>query len=365
MLSAEGCQQRRQKLWQLLDPEVVNSDHLRLADPIHLNYLANFWVDPFSLGAGFGGVLLLRKDGQAKLIHDDRLPASVDHAHVEDRHVVHWYDGQSPGHPARQLALLEAVNPAQSGLRLHDRPGDPAAAHIIETIANMRRQKAVDELAILQRCMRATDAGHLWARKNIAPGMTELDVYLGVAAACQKQAGCQAIVYGDFAVSPGPARRGGPPTDRVIEPGDMFILDFSVVLHGYRSDFTNTLVVGKEPTADQQRLCDLCLQAMAAGENELCSGKSCQTVYQAVRSAFEKEGVAEHFPHHAGHGLGLTHPEAPFIVRHANETLRTGDVITLEPGLYIEGIGGIRIENNYLITESGFERLSNHTIALR
>src|SRR5262249_48966541 len=146
--------------------------------------------------------------------------------------------------------------------------------------------------------------------------------------------------------------------------GDMIILDYSVVIGGYRSDFTNTLVVGKGPRPDQQRLCDLCLEAMASGEKELRAGAACLTVYQAVRAPFEKGGMAEHFPHHAGHGLGLTHPEAPFFVRHANETLLSGDVVTLEPGLYVEGVGGIRIEHNYLITDSGFERLSNHVIAL-
>ncbi len=173
------------------------------------------------------------------------------------------------------------------------------------------------------------------------------------------------IVYGDFAVSPGPERRGGPPTGRVLEAGDMFILDFSVVIAGYRSDFTNTLVVGREPTADQRRLYDLCVGAMAAGEKELRSGRECRTVYDAVRGVFEKAGVAEHFPHHAGHGLGLTHPEAPYLVRHADETLAAGDVVTLEPGLYVAGVGGIRIENNYLITDRGYERLSNHVISLR
>jgi Xaa-Pro aminopeptidase len=145
----------------------------------------------------------------------------------------------------------------------------------------------------------------------------------------------------------------------------MLILDFSVVLDGYRSDFTNTLVVGKEPTADQQRLFTLCTQAMAAGEQELQAGRECLAVYQAVRGVFEKEGMAEYFPHHAGHGLGLTHPEAPYLVRHANETLAAGDVVTLEPGLYVPGVGGIRIEHNYLTTDQGYERLSRHTIALR
>src|SRR5205085_3632983 len=114
----------------------------------------------------------------------------------------------------------------------------------------------------------------------------------------------------------------------------------------------------------QQRLYDLCIAAMKAGEGQLKEGASCLAVYEAVRGAFEQGGMAEHFPHHAGHGLGLSHPEAPYFVRHADETLLAGDVVTLEPGLYIDGIGGIRIEHNYLIGDRTFERLSNHTIAL-
>jgi Xaa-Pro aminopeptidase len=292
------------------------------------------------------------------------MPRSTEAAHVEERRIVPWYDLQSPGHGPRQLAVLEAVNPHGAGLRIHDRPGDPYAATVITTLAGMRRRKDADELTVLRRCMRATEAGHAWARANVKPGMTELEVYGGIGTACMRAAGHPVVVYGDFAVSPGSARRGGPPTDRVIEPGDMLILDFSVVIGGYRSDFTNTLVVGQEPTADQRRLFDLCRAAMAAGEKELKAGNQCLTVYQAVRHVFEQAGVAQHFPHHAGHGLGLTHPEAPFFVAKANESLLAGDVVTLEPGLYIDGIGGIRIEHNYLVTESAFERLSHHTIAL-
>jgi Xaa-Pro aminopeptidase len=364
MLTADGCRQRRLRLWEKLDPRPDN-DHLRLHDPMHLMYLANFAVDPFSLGAGFGGYLLLRKDGHAKLIHENRLPDSVADAHVEEREVVTWYDGQSPARCARQLAVLEAVNPTQSGLRIHDQPGDPYATTLIETLASLRRAKDPDEIALLRQCMRATEAGHAWARANIRPGMTEVDVYVGVSGACTKAAQHAVIVYGDFAVSPGPERKGGPPTARVLQPGDMFILDFSVVIRHYRSDFTNTLVVGKEPNVGQQHLYDLCIQAMAAGEKELRGGQACLNVYHAVRDVFDRAGVGQYFPHHAGHGLGLSHPEAPYFVREANETLVAGDVVTLEPGLYVPDVGGIRIENNYLVTDSGYEKLSNHTIALK
>src|SRR5439155_17957011 len=142
--------------------------------------------------------------------------------------------------------------------------------------------------ALLKRCMAAGEAGFAWSRTGVQAGMTELDVYCEVNKACAKAAGQAVIVYGDFAVSPGPERRGGPPTGRVLQAGDMLILDYSVVLFGYRSDFTNTLVVGGKPTAEQQRLCDLCLAAMAAGERELRGGGTCLSVYEAVRGAFER-----------------------------------------------------------------------------
>jgi Xaa-Pro aminopeptidase len=316
-----------------------------------------------SLGAGFHGFLLLHRNGHATLIHDNRLTGSGEQAHVDERVVVPWYDGQSPARVSRQIACR--CDLGRLGLPVHDQPCAPQAETITQTLAFMRRKKDPDEVALLRRCMRATEAGHAWARANIQPGMTELDVYCGVIAACTRAAGQAVVVYGDFAVSPGPARRGGPPTNRVIQPGDLFILDYSVVIGGYRSDFTNTLVVGTEPGPEQSRLYDLCVSAQTEGEKALRAGNACLAVYQAVRGVFDQANRGEFFPHHAGHGLGLMHPEAPYLVRHANETLLAGDVVTLEPGLYVPDVGGLRIEHNYLITPEGFERLSHHTIALK
>ena len=358
MLTADGCRSRRQRFLDRFGP----TQPLLLADPIHLRYLANFHVDPFSLGGDYGGLLFLEPDGRTTLIHDNRLPASVKQAHVDETVVVPWYDGQSPGKGPRRSVLQESVR--SHGGRIHDSLADPLANSIIELISEMRRRKDPDEIDVLRLCMRATDAGHAWARKNVKPGMTELEVYTSMAKTCSEAAGQAVIVYGDFTVSPGSAKRGGPPTNHVLAEGETLILDYSVVLFGYRSDFTNTLVVGGKPSADQKRIFDLCVAAMAAGERELRGGASCLVVYQAVRGAFEKVGMAHHFPHHAGHGLGLAHPEAPYFVRHANEALVAGDVVTLEPGLYVDGIGGVRMERNYRITDSGFECLSGHEIGL-
>jgi Xaa-Pro aminopeptidase len=361
MLTAEGCRSRRQRLWQSLSGQIPG-DLLVLADPVNLRYLANCYVDPFALGADFFGILAIKPDGHTTLYHDSRLPKSVELSHVDERKPILWYDGKVGGWGPRRLALLDSLK--SLGGRIHDALNDPLGGTVQTTIATMRRQKDADEVALLRRCMEAGKAGQDWARKNVKAGMSELEVYLGIFQACSLNAGQASILYGDFAISPGPSRKGGPPTKQILQDGDMMILDFSVIIQGYRSDYTNTLVVGGKPNAEQQKLYDSCKRAMHAGEKMLKAGNSCLSVYDAVKAAFAADGMAEHFPHHAGHGLGLGHPEAPMLVREANETLLRGDVITLEPGLYIDGVGGIRIEHNYLITDSGYEQLSQHAIEL-
>jgi Xaa-Pro aminopeptidase len=356
MLTAEGCKARRARLLDELRP----AHPLVLADPIHLRYFANFHVEALSQHADFGGLLVIRPDGHAALYHDSKLPKSVELAHADERTPVIWYTGQEPCDGPRRMLLRPVVD--ANGGRIHDSLADPLAARLFDAVAAMRRRKDPDEIALLKTCMKATAAGHAWAREHLKPGLLELAVYAGVCWEVYKALKQWAVVYGDFTVANG-TKRGGPPTTHHLRKGETFILDYSVVVQGYRSDFTNTLVVGGEPTEEQLRLFGLCTMALEAGERELKSGASCQTVYDAVSGVFAAAGVADHFPTHAGHGIGVAHPEAPFIVRHSTETLAEGDVVTLEPGLYV-GEVGIRIEHNYLITDTGFERLSNHVISL-
>src|SRR4051794_23558527 len=148
MLTAEGCRRRRERLWAKLDPP-PETDYLLLSDPIHLVYFANFWVDPISHGAGYLGYLLIRKDGHGKLLHDNKMPKSTQLAHADENRSITWYDGQAPARCPRQLAVMSEVNPMRSGLRVHDRPGDPIASQLIHTVTDMRRQKDTDEIAML------------------------------------------------------------------------------------------------------------------------------------------------------------------------------------------------------------------------
>lgn len=361
MLTADGCAGRVSRLLAALRP----TEPLLLGDPLHLRYFANWYIDPFSLGADFGGFLKIDPDGKTTLYYDHRTSKSVDLAYAAERVAVKWYDGQTPGHGPRRMILRDVVELAGTRWHVHDAVNDADAAVIHQIVGEMRRAKDPDEVEVLKACMAATNAGHAWARANVQAGMTELDVYAGILAECTKAAGHPVIVYGDFAVSPGSAKRGGTATSHVIQPGETLILDFSVVIQGYRSDFTNTLVAGAEPTEGQRKLFELCVAAMAAGEGQLRPGVPCQVVYDAVRGVFAAVGLEKAFPHHAGHGLGLAHPEPPFFVARSEGELVAGDVVTLEPGLYVDAVGGVRIEHNYLVTAGGFERLSGHEISLK
>lgn len=356
MLTAEGCRARRQRFLDRLKP----TQPVVLADPIHLRYFANFHVDGISMSADFGGLLVIRPDGFSTLYHDHKLPKSVELAHADERKPLPWYTGQEPEVCARRLVLCKPVK--ENGGRIHDSLADKDVANVYAITADLRRRKDPDEVALLKTCMKACDAGHAWGRANIKPGMTELEVYADVAGAVYAELGRWAVVYGDFTVSTGQKKRGGPPTPHKLEAGELFILDYSVIVQGYRSDFTNTICVGGKPTAEQQTMMDLSLKAIAAGTKTLKAGVTCQQVYDAMRTAFGDK--AEYFTTHGGHGLGISHPEPPYIVRHSTETLVAGDVVTLEPGLYIDGTGGLRIEHNYLVTATGSEQLSNHVIAL-
>ena len=124
--------------------------------------------------------------------------------------MVPWYDGQSPGQRPAPAGAAGGGQPRPAAACASTTgPATPTPQRVIRTLAAMRRHKDPDEIDLLRRCMRATEAGHAWARANVKPGMTELDVYCGVNAACIQAAGQPVIVYGDFAVSPGPERRGG------------------------------------------------------------------------------------------------------------------------------------------------------------
>jgi Xaa-Pro aminopeptidase len=383
MLTLEGCLSRRRRLWEKLPPDV---EWLLIADSRHVHYLSNFWIHPLSFSAGERGLLVLERSGPATLVADNfAIRSAAADPHVDREVVEKWYDHRHSVEN-RDQALLGALRQVagtlqgRRGLVESERlplgaaeiVGIPSgsAAEALDAmptlstrIRALRRTKEPDELALMRQCMRATDAGHAKAWDAVRAGASELDVFREVQSAALATAARPGLIYGDFrATTAEMPKLGGLPTAYRLRLGDLFILDYSVVLDGYRSDFTNTIAVGV-PTLAQQETFQVCLAAMRAGEATLRAGVRAADVYAAVSQPFVDAGHPP-LPHHAGHGIGLAHPEPPILVPESQDVLMAGDVVTLEPGAYLTGVGGMRIENNYLITEDGAERLSNHRISL-
>lgn len=393
MLTEAGCLKRRERLWASV-PE--NVEWLLVADPRHVLYLCNFLVQPLSFSGGERGLLLLERDRGTTLLGDNfAIGAASSTPFVDDQVIERWYDHK---HSAinRDHALLNALKKVSE--RLYGRTGAVEAewlpvgaweilgadheSHSTSVEAGdvqenkrsvdlgtllraQRRKKEADEIELTKLCMKACDAGHARLREILREGISEFEIYREVQNAALETAGRPGLIYGDFrATNAAHHKQGGLPTDYRLQAGDLFILDYSVVLNGYRSDFTNTMAVAK-PTPEQAELFAICQAAMASGESVLKAGISAADLYRAVQKPFVDAGREELFPHHAGHGIGLAHPEAPIIVPHSEETITEGDIITIEPGAYLKGVGGMRIEHNYLVTAEGYERLSNHVISLQ
>ncbi len=377
MLTREGCLSRRERLWGTL-PE--HAAWVLVADPRHVHYFSNFWIDPFSWSSGERAFLILEREGRATLLCDNLAFRSASSPPVIDEEIVGtWYDhahsivnrdqmleellsrgverlGTAPGLVEEAVfplaALKSVINARGSGVDLGT------------VIRSLRRRKEPDEVALIQKCLRAAEAGHERARQVIGPGISEFDVYLEVQKASLQMADKPSIVYGDFrAVNAARPKLGGLPTSYTLQEGDSFILDFSVVMGGYRGDTTSTICVGVKQDPRFVELFEVCRSALRKGEQTLLSGVAASRVYDGVTAELKTLGYGG-LVHHAGHGIGLAHPEPPVLAAESKDQLQEGDIVTLEPGLYVEGIGGIRLEHNYLITAEGCQRLSQHALAL-
>lgn len=230
-------------------------------------------------------------------------------------------------------------------------------------IERMRLKKDDDEVAAIRRAIAINDLGFAAARPVIRPGASELDVFDAVFGAILRAHGAPFTLDGDFVSGPRTERIGGPPTDRILRRGDLFIADIFPVLGWYKGDCTRTFVVGKA-TAKQREMHLVLEEALARGEAAIRPGLAAGDLDSAVRESVAGSGYGDYFPHHSGHAIGLGHPEPPFIVPADRTPLESGMVITLEPGIYVPGVGGMRLEQNYLVTENGAEPLSRFPLEL-
>jgi len=159
------------------------------------------------------------------------------------------------------------------------------------------------------------------------------------------------------AAGPNGSKPHGRPTDRAIGAGELIVIDFGCVVDGYCSDMTRTVSVG-DPGEHARRVWEVVAESQRAGRAAVRAGVGCATVDRASRAVIEAAGWGETFAHGTGHGVGLEIHEAPRVSATADATLETGHVVTVEPGVYLPGVGGVRIEDTVVVTPDGAETLT-------
>lgn len=234
------------------------------------------------------------------------------------------------------------------------------AAGMVEAI---RQVKEPDEIEAIRRAAALADAAFEHVLTFLRPGVTEREVALELEF-FMKRNGATALAF-DTIVASGPRSSlpHGVASDRVIGRGELVTLDFGCVVDGYCSDMTRTVAVG-EPDEKQREIYRIVLEAQARGLEAARPGVPGKDVDAACRDYIAARGYGDNFGHTTGHGVGLAVHEGPRLSSKAEEALVPGNVVTVEPGIYLPGWGGVRIEDLVVITENGCEILSRSPKAL-
>ena len=227
-------------------------------------------------------------------------------------------------------------------------------------VESLRAVKDESELETIREAARITDQAYAAFAEERFVGRTERDLAWRLEQIFH-ELGAHGTAF-ESIVGSGPtgALPHGRPTDRVVEPNTTVVVDTGALLEGYNSDCTRTFATGDLPD-DLAQAYEACLRGQLAGLDAMRAGVSGADADAAARSVIEDAGFGEKFGHGLGHGVGLLVHEAPTARPESEDVLEPGNVITCEPGIYLEGRGGVRIEDLVVITEGEPEILSSYT----
>lgn len=219
-------------------------------------------------------------------------------------------------------------------------------------IEEIRAVKDKGELELIKKASTIADDAFLEIQKLIKPGTTEKELAIELLYKIRKR-GAEKEAF-DIIVASGPnsALPHAKNTDRRIKEGDFVLFDFGAVYNGYHSDMTRTVVIGR-PDKKHREIYNLVLEAQRKALRTIKAGMTCGEADLIARRVIEEGGFGEYFGHNLGHGIGLAVHEEPRLRRGSKILLNPGMVVSVEPGIYLPGFGGVRIEDIVEITEKG------------
>jgi len=277
--------------------------------------------------------------------------------------VVDWRDGTDPYGVARSLLRPDGCfgisDSAWSMHLLGLQRALPATSYraLTDGLPMLRAVKDANELARLGMAGAAADATYREIVRLRFAGRRETDVAADLARML-REFGHEQVDFTVVGSGPNGANPHHEAGDRLIQPGDTVVLDFGGLMYGYGSDTTRTVSVG-EPPPDVLKVHDVVRRAQQAAFEAVRPGVPCQEIDRVARAVITDAGYGEQFIHRTGHGIGVTTHEPPYLVEGERRPLRPGMCFSIEPGIYLAGRFGVRIEDIVTVTADAGQRLNN------
>ncbi|WP_284036026.1 aminopeptidase P family protein [Neobacillus sp. 114] len=335
---------------------VEGIDGILITSPYNRRYISNF--------TGTAGIVLISAD-KALFITDFRYVEQAQ-KQCEGFEIIKFSDTlpKEVAEQAKKLGIqklgFEEDYLTYSSFKVYEKEVEAELVPVSGLIEKLRLIKTDSEIKILKEAADIADAAFKHILDFLRPGKTELEVSNELEFFMRK-AGAVSSSF-DTIVASGyrSALPHGVASDKVIEKGDMVTLDFGAYYKGYVSDITRTVAVG-EPDAKLKEIYQIVLEAQLRGIDGFRPGMTGKEADALTRDYITEKGYGEYFGHSTGHGIGLEVHEGPALSLKSDIILEPGMVVTCEPGIYIPGLGGVRIEDDTLITKDHNERLTHST----
>jgi Xaa-Pro aminopeptidase len=333
-------------------------DALVVSKLANVRYLTGF--------TGSAGVLLVTRDG-ARFVTDGRYTQRA-HEELDAAGARAEIEIGLTGAAQREILVRAVAAGARLGLEEHtvtwaqqiEYVSAFAGVEIVpagELVEGLRRVKDAGEVDRIRRACAIADDAFQALLPRLSERPTERDFAVALEFAMRERGASGNSFDPIVASGPNGSKPHHVPGDRVIERNELIVCDFGCIVEGYCSDMTRTVSIG-DPGPDARHLYDVVMQSQTAGRAAVAADVECSEVDRASRDVIAEAGWADAFSHSTGHGVGLEIHEAPRVASTAGDTLLLNDVVTVEPGVYLPGIGGVRIEDTLVVGATGAESLT-------